>query len=366
MGPTAEKLLDDETARRAGGVPVQIGGQVGTYSLARALVGDGGFEREVGQELRGRLEGREDRGGLLVPASVLFPPRAALDTGTSTAGEELVFEDRPDLVPRRRPVSRVESLGAMLVRGGRETLAIVRVTAGGDVTWTAEVPGSPVSDDDVSVEGESLSLSQGMLSTAYSRQLQALNPETAALVELELRAAAAQAVDEGAVAGAGGDEPTGLVNRSDVPEHTISDPDGGAPTYSDIVSMEEAPAAADVDELAPGWLTTPEIRGTLRETEALSGSGRAIWFNQSVLGRRAEVSSTVPSDLTKGAGTDLHAILFGGDWSNLVVHVLAVEIVTDRFRLKKQGVVEATMFLWCGVGLRHPEGFIRAVDAVAS
>lgn len=365
MTPSLEKVLDDETARRAGGVPVQIAGQVGVYSLARGLVGDGGFEREVSEELRSSLGEVPEHGGLLVPAEAMFP-RASLDTGTSGAGEELVFEDRPDLVPARRPLPRVQRLGALVVRGGRDTLSLVRVTDGGEVTWTPEVPGSPVSDDDLSVKGESLSLSQGMLSTAYSRQLQALNPQTAGLVELELRAAAAQAIDEGAVGGAGGDEPTGLINRSDVPTHSISDPDGGAPSYADMTAMEETPAAADVDELATGWLTTPEIRRVLRETEVASGSGKFVWFNQSVLGHRAEVSSVVPSDLSKGSGSNLHGILFGADWSNLVVHVLAVEIVTDPYRLKKQGVVEATMFLWCGIGLRHPEAFVKAVDADAS
>lgn len=364
----AGKVVSDERARRAGGIPVAVGEDVGVYSLARALTEEdgGGFEREVSEELEAALESRvETRGGRLVPPSVLFP-RAALDTGTTTAGEEMVFEERPSRVPARRPVSRVESLGATVVRGGRETLRVVRVTDGGEVTWVPEVPGSPVADDDLAVEGESLALSQGILSTAYSRQLQASNRETAALVEADLRDAAAQAVDEGAVGGAGGDEPTGLVNRADVPLHSIADPDGGNPDYSDVRLMEEAPAAADVDELASGWLTTPEIRRKLRGTEVTSGTGKFIWFNQSIIGHRAEVSSAVPSDLTKGAGTGLHAILFAADWSNLVVHVLAVEIVTDPFRLKKRGVVEATMFLHVAVGLRHPEAFVKAVDADAS
>lgn len=360
---TAEKLVDDEAARSAGGVPLQIGDQVGVYSLARGLSG-GGFEREVSQELEGALEDRVmTRGGIMVPPAAMFP-RADLDTGTTNEGEEFVFDARPELVPARRPIPRVEALGATVVRGGSKNIAVARVTDGSTVTWVPEVPGSPVSDDDATLGSETLAIHQGMISTAYTRRLRALNPESVALVETELRAAAAQAVDEGAVGGIGdSDAPTGILDRSDVSVHSIADPDGGVPAYSDMTAMEEVPAAADVDELATGWLTTPGIRRTLRETQVVSGTGKFIWFGQSVLGHRAEVSSVVPSDLTKGSGTNLHGILFSADWSNLVVHILAVEILSDPFTEKKQGLVEATMFLHVGVGLRHPEAFVVSKDA---
>lgn len=359
----AERLVDDEAARRAGGIPVSVNGETGVYSLARGLTG-GGFEREVSEELEGALEDRIlTRGGLMVPPEAMFP-RAELDSATATEGGEFVFEDQPELVPARRPVPRVEALGATVVRGGQKTLTVVRVTDGGSVTWHPEVPGSPISDDDMTLGSESVDLKQGMLSTAYSRRLRSINRETAPFIEQEIRAAAATAVDEGAVAGGGGDAPTGLLNRGDTPVHSIADPDGGDPTYTDIVAMEEAPAAADVDELAPGWLSTPGVRRNLRETAVMGNvAAGPTWRGGRIVGRRAEVSSVVPSDLTKGAGTGLHALLFSGDWSNLVVHILAVEVVTDPFTEKDQGLIETTLFLHVGVGVRHPEAFIVATDA---
>lgn len=367
MSPTIEELLDDVQGRPPGGVPVEVDGEIGEFSLVRAILGDGAFEARVCDAVAASIEGAvQSHGGTFLPPETVFP-RAALDAETTTEGEELVFERRPELVGAQRPVPRVERLGAMILRGGSGTVRLVRVTSGNEVAWVPEVPGDPVTDEDIEVEGETLELSHGMLSTAYSRQLKRVNPETDDLVETELRAAAAQAVDEGAVAGAGGDEPTGLLNRSDVPTHSISDPDGGAPAYTDVTAIEETPAAADVDEIAPGWLTTPGVRRTLRETAVLAADGAGpVWRGGRVLGRRGEVSSAVPSDLTKGAGTDLHGLLFSADWSNLVVHILAVEIVPDRYRLKKQGVVEATLFVHVGVGLRHPEAFVRVLDVDVS
>lgn len=367
MSARAARLIDNVEASDLDGVLVQVDGELVGVSLGRLLLRgeNAGPERDVSAHLQAALGNRiQDHGGTFLPPGVLFP-RADLDTGTAGAGAEFTFEARPDLVPGRRPVPRVEALGATFIRGGRDTLQVARVTGGSTVAWVPEVPGSDVSEDDLTLDEETIDLKLGMITSGYSRRLRAVNRETAALVESELGAAAASAIDEGAVAGAGGDEPTGLLNRSDVPTHSIADPDGGAPTYTDMTAVEEAPAAADVDELAAGWLTTPGVRRKLRETEEFAGAG-PIWRGRFVLGRPGEVSSVVPSDLTKGAGTALHGLLFSADWSNLVVHVLAVEIVTDPFTQKDQGLIEATMFLHIGVGLRHPEAFVKVVDADVS
>lgn len=365
-------LVSDERARRAGGVPVAVGDSVGWYSLGRGLVADAdgahGFEAEISEELERALGTKLAlSGGLLVPPAVLFGPRAALDTGTTNAGEEFVFEGRGPFAMARRPLPRVQVLGATVIPGGRETLRIVRVTDGGTVAWVPEVPGSPVALEDLATADETLDMKLGVIGTAYSRDIAALSPEFTDLLELELRAAAASAIDAGAVAGAGTDEPEGLLTRADVPVVAMGDPDGGAPTWALLAEIEEAPAAADVDELASGWLTTAGVRRKLRETALLATAAAGpVWLGQTLLGHRALVSSIVPSDLTKGAGTNLHGLLFGADWSSLVVHVLAVEIVTDPFSLKKQGLIEAIVYVHVGVGVRHPEAFVKVVDVDVS
>lgn len=356
-----EKVVGDEVARRIGGVDVAVGDAVGVYSLSRGLAG-GGFEREVSEELAGDLGGVESRGGLFVPPEALFP-RAALDVGTSAAGEELNFDRRPIPADPRRPTPRVIRLGATVAEGPG-TVQVVRVTGGATITWPGEDPGSDVSDSDPTTDGEELSVHQGVVSTAYSRQLANFNPATAGLVEREIRAVAASAVDYAAIdgQGSGSNEPTGLLQRSADVNVVPIGTNGGAPTYAHVTEMEEAPAIDDVDELASGWLTTPQVRRKLRDTEQFTGAG-PVWRGGFVLAKPALVSTNVPSDLSKGTGTNLHAILYGADWSNLVLHLLAIEVVTDPFRLKKQGVIEATIFVHVGVGLLHPEAFTIVTDA---
>lgn len=365
---SADKLIDDETARRTGGVPLVVDGEAGVYSLARALTAGGGFEREVGEHLEGELGNAVRlRGGLLVPGEALFPS-AALDVDTATGGAELVFERQPLPADPRRPAPRVQALGATVVDGPGK-VKVFRITGGADITWPGENPGSDVADSDPVTDGEEIDVAMGIIPTAYSRQLAALNPATAGIVERELRAVAASAVDYAAIngQGSGSDEPTGLLQRTaDINVVSIGT-NGGPPTYATVTEVEEAPALDDVDELAPGWITTPEVRRTLRETAVLADTGAGpVWRGGRVLGRRGEVSTQVPSNLTKGTGTGLHAILYSADWANLVIHLLAVEVVTDEFSLKAQGVIEATLFLHVGIGLLHPESFAVVVDAATS
>lgn len=364
---TAEKVVGDEGARRAGGVPLMVDGEAGVYSLARAVTDGAGFEREVGEHLKGKIGGsRQLRGGILVPAPAMFPgPSAALDVETATAGQELVFERRPIAADPRRPVPRVLALGATMV-DGPGTVKLARITGGATLTWPGEDPGSDVSDSDPTTDGEEVNVAMGVVPVAYSRQLATENPATAPLIERELRAVAASAVDYAAVngQGTGSDEPTGLLQRAADVNVVAIGANGGAPTYDVITQVEEAPAVDDVDELMPGWLTTPEIRRKLRNTAVLgTAAAGPVWRGGRVLGRRGEVSTNVPSNLSKGTGTNLHAILFSGDWSNLVVHLIGIEIVTDRFRLKKQGVIEAVLFVYVGIGLLHPEAFAIVNDA---
>lgn len=367
MVSKVEKLLSDERARRAGGVSIVVGDALGVYSLSRGLLaearGDRGFEQEVSGELARSIPNSLNlRGGLLVPPEVLALRQ--LEVGTATGGAELVFETAGPAALARRPIPRVQALGATIVPGGSETLRIVRNTDGGTVAWIAETPASDIDLPDFAFESETLPIKLGATGVAWSRQLEVQAASMPALIETELRAAAASAIDIAAVQAGGGDQPVGLLGHSDIPTVALGT-NGAAPTYATLTELEEAPAAANIDELASGWLTTPGVRRKLRDTESFTGAG-AVWRGASMLGHPALVSSIVPSDLTKGTGTSLHAMLFAADWSHLVVHLQAVEIVVDPYSQKKQALIEGVVFVHVGIGVRHPTAFVRVVDADVS
>ena len=78
-------------------------------------------------------------------------------------------------------------------------------------------------------------------------------------------------------------------------------------------------------------------------------------------------STQIPSNLTKGAGSSLSAIIFG-NFSDLIIGSWApgIELLVNPYSKDKEGVIRIVGFSFVDVGIRHPESFCRVVDAVTS
>ena len=162
-----------------------------------------------------------------------------------------------------------------------------------------------------------------------------------------------------------GNNCTGILNTAGIGS-VAAGANGAQPTWGNIVDLETAVAVANADVENMGYLTTPAIRGRLKQTTKLANSiAQAIWDGGQVNGYRAEVSTQVPSNLVKGtSGAVCHAILFG-DYSQAVVGQWgAFEIVVDPYRLKKQGMIELTSFQMFGVAVRQAAAFAAIKDAL--
>ncbi|HEY8535545.1 MAG TPA: phage major capsid protein, partial [Vicinamibacterales bacterium] len=133
-----------------------------------------------------------------------------------------------------------------------------------------------------------------------------------------------------------------------------------------VLALEEAVGLADAEELGPrAYLTTPELRRVLKQTERAAGAGY-VWERDEVNGYPAFASRHVPSNLTKGIDTNLHAILFGV-WSELMLCTAGVaEIVVDGVTRAKRGLVEVIVYSYGDIGLRHPQAFAVIKDAKLS
>ncbi|HTT20910.1 MAG TPA: phage major capsid protein [Candidatus Sulfotelmatobacter sp.] len=88
------------------------------------------------------------------------------------------------------------------------------------------------------------------------------------MVRADLATDAALALDAAALigTGAGANQPTGILNTTNVQQFTLAgDTGAGAvPTYPDICEMEELISIANADTLASfGFATTPPIRTKL-------------------------------------------------------------------------------------------------------
>lgn len=385
------------------------------YSLTRAIMSQvdegerwSGFEREVSDQIAKTLpEGYNPQGGILVPIrqprssggsvpvtagslnrvralidrdrSMPFNTRqrllgqidtmhAALDSGTAGAGQELMFTEAGDFIDMLRARMKVAELGATILTGLTGNVSFPRQTGAGTFAWVAEDPGADVAESDLVLAQIALNARTGTSTTAYSRQL--LNQgivDVDNLVKGDLALITALGIDLSAIAGSGaGNEPTGVLNTAGIGAVAIGT-NGGAPLYEHVVDLETDVATADADIGSLAYLSTPGARGKLKKTEEFAGAnGRPVWTGGmagELNGYRAEVSTQVPSNLSKGTGNNLHAIIFGV-WSQLMIgHWGAYELVVDAYTKKKQGLIELTSFQQAGIAVRNPEAFSAIKDA---
>jgi HK97 family phage major capsid protein len=345
------------------------------YSLSRAIMAAAdddwsaaGFEREISEHIRKNMpKDYKARGGFF------YPVRAALNTGTATAGGNTVFTQEGDFIDLLRARMKVAELGATIITGLEGgTVAFPKQSAASSWTWVAENPGSDVADSDATFAQVLLAPKSGQSSTAFSRQLlnqSSLDAEM--FVRNDLTLVAALGIDLAAINGSGAsNQPTGILNVSGIGS-VAGGTDGAAPTYAHMVDLETEIAVDNADIGSLAYLSTPGIRGKLKKTETFaSTNGQPVWTGGregEVNGYPAHVSTQVPSDLDKGTSTAVcHAVIFGV-WSQLLIGYWgALELVVDPYTKKKQGLVEVTSFQQVGIAVRHAEAFAAMKDALTS
>ena len=303
--------------------------------------------------------------------------RAGLDAGTSTKGQELVFQRPLPYIDALRALTQVIRLGATVLDGLQGNVEIPRLTGTPAATMVAQNPGSDVAQADQALDQLPLSPHTAQATTAYSRQLLKLSQVSTGvdrLVAEDIAKRHAVLIDKMAIQGSGAsNQPTGILNASGIGSVAIGT-NGGNPSYKNIVALETAVSAANVD-VAPGdddgdqvpvgaFLTTPQMVDTLRRTDRQTTSGQFVLQHGECIDYPFAPSTNVPSTLTKGTAIGVcHAIIFGR-WDYLAVGLWdAVQLVVDPFALKKQGVVEVTSFQLFDIALRHVAGFAAIQDA---
>lgn len=377
-------IADEVRARMARGVVIKPKVELTEkeekqYSMARAILtsaeGSASFERDVSEQIAQNMR----RAGVKVNATTGAPfyipttlgTRAGLDSKTSTTGTELKFVEPGSFIDLLRNKARVMQLGATSLAGLDGPVTFPVQNAAGTATWVAENPGSDVSDSNVTFTTRSLAAKTLQSSTSFSRQLlrQAV-VDVENLVRSDLAAIHALAIDLAAINGAGTNAPTGIISTSGVGVYALGT-NGAAPSYTGVVGLEYTVENANANVGPMGYLTTPGIKATLKTTQQFATTnGVAVWTGGEegqVNGYRAYSSKQVPATLTKGTSTTVcHAILFGV-WSQLYIGEWgALEIITDPYALKKQGMIEVTSFQMIDIMCRYPEAFAVTKDALSS
>lgn len=356
------------------------------YSVVRGLRSmlnrDNCFELEISRDIAKKL-GREAQ-GLLVPTSLPthrvpdeIQMRAPLTAGTGLAGGFTVDTEVQPLIEVLRNKIVALRMGATALTGLTGNLFFPKQITQGVAVWQAENPGADVAETDVTFGSFTLSPKNVMAMQSYSRQLLAQSSlDIEALVRNDLMAVIAIAIDLAVLTGTGAsNQPLGILNQAglDVVSYGTN---GAQPTYGNILQHESDVATANADIGSLGYVTTPGIRGRLKQTAVLANTiSLPIWQNDDqidgglrrgiVNGYPAMASNQVPSNLTKGTSSGIcHAVIFGSWDSVLIGEWGAIELLADPFTKGGQGMVRVIGYALCDTNVRYVSAFSVSKDAL--
>ena len=135
-----------------------------------------------------------------------------------------------------------------------------------------------------------------------------------------------------------------------------------------LITKEVAVDNADVASC--GFLTNAKVEAVLAKLKdsdsqyLLSPYGTELGRTQ-IAGRRFEVSNNVPSNLTKGSGTNLSAVIYG-NFADLLIGMFGqLEILVDPYTDFAKGTVGVRALQSIDIAVRHAESFAAMQDAIA-
>jgi HK97 family phage major capsid protein len=376
------QALIDELDRRAGGTPLDGGGdasfdklasQVTVLDVIRAQMGGtdaaAGRAREVSAELE-RRSGRKAE-GLYFHMGQAREQRVFTTTlPAGGPGGALIQTDvSPNLIDRLREKIVVRALGATVLTGLMGNLSIPRLKASASGTWVAENNAIPPSDPQTDGVGFTPKHVGGIVEISRN-MIQQPSLDVARMVEDDLSKIIAVAIDAAALVGGGANQPSGLLSASSgitiVPIAAV----GGPPTWDAVIALI---AAVDTSNALVGgslaFATNAKAVSKMRRTIKTSADTASNFIQtdpNALAGYPLASTQLVPSNGTKSTGTNLSALIFG-DWSGLVLGFWSeLDILVNPFESTaySKGNVQVRAMATADVGIKHPLAFAAITDMV--
>lgn len=320
------------------------------------------FEVEVSNEIA-KKTGKEAR-GIYLPHSA-FKRDLVIDPAQTNNAVNLEAEDfrSQDYVEVLKNKLVLAQAGATVLSGLKGNVVIPKQTGSVSAQWVAENGvGSESSPTFTQLTMKARSLKA---ETKISRL--ALKETSMPLQALTLRDIMSQhalAIDEAGLIGTGsGNSPTGVLNVSGVNLVSIGT-NGGAINFAKVVELETALNSANVDVSRAKYITNSKVAGSLKTIQKASNLG-FILENGMANGYDVLSTNMVPSNLTKGSGTNLSAMFFG-NWEDLLIGLFgAVDVVVDPYTYSSSGAIKLVAFQEVDVNVRHAESFSVIKDIIA-
>jgi HK97 family phage major capsid protein len=326
----------------------------GEYSLMRALrdAANGKrdtFEMRVGEEAA-RANGIEAR-GLYIPADMLMRTMSVTDTGFggNTVATNIASGSFIDIL---RSKSVVMALATKL-DGLVGNVQIPRQSGASTVYKPAEKVA--ITQSDVATDFITLAPTRYGASVPVTKQLlmqSSLAVEN--MIRNDIAAQIALAIESDVIAAI-------LSGATTVPLGT----NGAVPTWQNFIDLETAVTAANADMGRLAYLVNAKGRGKLKSTPKVAGFPEYIIDKDGAInGYEQLMTNLVPSNLTKGTGTNLSAAIFGNFDDALIATWGGLDIIMDVYTQAKEGIINITADQFADYDLRHTASFAAIKDMV--
>ena len=344
------------------------------YSLIKAInassTGDwskAGYERELSEEIAQRT-GKEAR-GFYMPSDLNWGQRDQT-AGTDSQGGYLVGTDHlaDEFISALYAKLTVGDLGARVLTGLKGDISVPKLSA--QTTNTAFVAEGSAPTEGAAVFSQVTMTPKTLASYVdCSRKLMLQSdPSVEAVLRNDIISQFARKIDGVAINGGGSNEPSGIIPGVASGNVVSMGTNGTAPTYAKIVDLIKAVDVSNAMGGNPSFLTNPKVIAALRTIAKQSGGAEGNFIMEAaseILGYNVASTTLVPSNLSKGTGSNLSAAIFG-DFTNVMLGFWSgVDVVVDTASLSTSGGTRLAFFQDLDVAIRHDTGFGVIKDIVA-
>lgn len=301
--------------------------------------------------------------GVVLPSAFL---RASSGQNYTTAadGGNLVETMAPRYMDALKERLIVKQLGATVIS---DLVGTVPFVGAGSFTGAWGSEGAVATKEKIAFSKVSLTPHRNWIAAAVSKDLlRQTSLDVDNLIMGRILDRHAELIDQAAFAGSGSNgQPTGILNTTGIGS-VVGGTNGAALSWKNVVALETAINAANANRGKMAYATNAKVMGALKTTEKAQGTARFLCEDgKNVNGYPIEWSNLVPSNLTKGTGTGLSAVIFG-NWQDLVVAQWGgIDIVVDPYTSALVAEINITLNAWNDVKVVEPKSFAAIVDVIA-
>ncbi len=333
-----------------------------------------GREAEVNRELEIRSGRRTD--GFYVPHNGGWGDmkQRAYVASSGSAGGNLIATDllEGNFIEALRNRTVIGELGARYFPSLVGNVQIPRRSGDNTAYWIGADNADTITESTGSFDQVTMSPKTVAALTKYSHLMKLQStPEIEQTIRAGFIAIIANAIDAAALNGSGSsNQPTGVLNTTGINSVAIAT-NGGSPDIDDLIDLKKSVSVDNADVGSAAFVTNSKVEGVISKLKDSNGQYLLSPYGselgqQQILSRRLEISNAIPSNLSKGSGSNLSAILYG-NFADLYVGLFGeLEILADPFSDFNKGTTAIRIMQSIDIGVAHPESFAAVKDAIAA